>query len=85
MENMTDLLHWDDVKLPDKLCEKAQTFRESSMNANRVTLTMKDGRRISNVILAEGAWIAKIGSKLITRGEDLDFDPKDVEDISSEV
>ena len=82
---MTDLSQWDDVKLPDALCAKAQTFRESSMNANRVTITMKDGSRIPNVILAEGAWIAKVGNKLIKSGKDLGFDLKEIQDIKSEV
>ncbi len=81
----TDFSQWDDIKLPDPLCEKAQTFPESSMNANRVTITMKDGRRIYNVILAEGVWIAKIGNKMIKDGKDLDFDPREIQDIKSEV
>lgn len=82
---MTDLSQWDDIKLPDALCEKAQNFPESSMNANRVTITMKDGRRVYNVILADGAWIAKIGNKMIKSAKDLDFDPKEIQDIKSEV
>jgi len=82
---MIDWSKWDDIKLPDVLCQKAQTFPESSMNANRVTLIMKDGRRICNVILADGAWIAKIGDKMISNGQDLDFDLKEVQDIKSEV
>ena len=85
MKDMTDLSKWDDVKLPDALCQKAQQFPESSMNANRVTITLKDGRRIFNVILAEGAWIAKIGDKMVKSGCDLDFTPEDVADIKSEV
>jgi hypothetical protein len=76
---------FDDRKLPDNLCEKAQSFPESSMCANQVTLIFKDGKRKSNVILADGAWIVKVNGIKIENGDDLDFDPNDVEDILSEV
>jgi hypothetical protein len=84
-KKMTDWTQWDDRKLPEKLCEKVQSFPESSMSANRVTLTLSNGTLIHNVIIADGAWIAKIGDKMIKTGKDLDFNPSEIEDITSEV
>ena len=50
------------------------------MGAVRVTLVLRDKRRIHNVIIGGGA-ICKVGQQLIRSGADLDFSVSDIEDV----
>lgn len=43
------------------------------MGVARVTLTLRDGRRISPVYVAGGKEIVKVGD-----GDPIDFDPKEI-------
>ena len=73
------------LTLPEKLADKAITFPESSYGANRVTLVLRDGRRVSEVYLGGGTEIVKIGSRAVTSPEDLGFALVDIVDVVSEV
>ncbi len=73
------------LSLPDRLAEKTISFPESSYGANRVTLVLGDGRRVREVFLASGRDIVKVGTKAISRPEDLDFRVADIVDVVSEV
>ncbi len=72
------------LTIPDKLVEKAATFGEYSYGATRVILILADGRRIHDVFLAWGAEITKIGSRLINKPDELDFQIQDIADIQSQ-
>ena len=65
---------------PD-LAERAIAFGETSYGATRVTLILTDGRLIYDVVLVWGSEIAKVGSKIITKTDDLDFRIEDIKDL----
>lgn len=69
------------LTIPDKLVEKAATFGEFSYGATRVILILADGRRIHDVFLAWSAEITKIGNRLITNPDELDFRIQEIADI----
>ena len=69
------------LSIPAHLTDKAAALPESSYGATRVTLFLTDGRRISDVFLAWGTDIAKIGQRLITSSDELDFRLTDIEDL----
>ena len=75
----------DKLQIPEQFWERTANFPESSMGANRVKLDLKDGRRIYCVSLAWGKWIVKIGTKLITSEDELDFNIADITDVISEI
>ena len=50
-----------DLRIPDALVLKANTFPESSYGATTVTLILTNGRRIENVILGGAEWIVEGG------------------------
>ena len=53
---------------------------ECSYGAVRVTLVLRDGRRIHDVIIGADS-ICKIGQRLIQSESDLDFSVSDIEDV----
>ncbi len=67
-------------KLPDRFGSKVASFPECSYGAVRVTLILKGGRTIRDVIIGADA-ICKIGQKLIKSEADLDFSVSDIEDV----
>jgi len=73
------------LTLPQKLADKTVGFPESSYGANRVTLVLADGRRISEVFLAWGTEIVKVGARAVATPEDLSFAVTDIVDVISEV
>ena len=73
------------LKLPHQLADKTAGFPESSYGANRVTLVLADGRRISEVFLAWGTEIVKVGPRAVAAPEDLSFALSDIVDVISEV
>jgi hypothetical protein len=72
------------VSIPNFLHGKAGEIPESSYGATRVTLILKDGKRIGNVVLAWGSDIVKIGEKEIGEASEIGFDTNDVADIINE-
>jgi len=56
------------------------SFPECSYGAVRVTLVLRGGRRIRDVIIGADA-ICKIGQRHINSGSDLDFSVSEIEDI----
>jgi hypothetical protein len=73
------------VDLPQALGDKVVDFPESSYGANRVTLVLADGRRISNVTVAWGREIIRVGSRDIVDSRALGFRLEDLVDVESEV
>jgi len=71
--------------LPERLADKTILFPESSYGANRVTLILADGRRVHEVFIAGRGEIVKVGTKPVSRPEDLDFRVADIADVISEV
>jgi hypothetical protein len=73
------------ISLPDKLADRAAGFPECSYGANRVTLVLADGRRVSEVFLAWGREIVRVGSRQVSREDELDFRVTEIVDLVSEV
>jgi hypothetical protein len=69
------------LALPDELAHKALHFPESSYGATRVTLILSDGRRITDVILAGGVDIVRIGRRDIRDQSELGFRLVDIRDV----
>jgi len=72
------------IELPEHFLEKTEVMPESSYGVNKVTLVLKDGRRIQHVFLAWGHTIVKIEGKMIERDEKLSFKTEDITDIISD-
>ena len=68
------------LALPRPLADKAAGFPESSYGANRVTLVLKDGRRIFDVTLAWGSEIVAINCSPVEKRE-LGFGMSDIVDV----
>jgi hypothetical protein len=69
-------------RLPDKFSAKVVSLPECSYGAVRVTLVLKDGRRIRDVIIG-GDTICKIGQRHIRSAADLDFSVSDIENVKN--
>jgi hypothetical protein len=67
-------------RLPDRFSPRVESYPECSYGAVRVTLVLRDGRRIYDVIIGGDA-ICKIGKRLIKSEADLDFSISDIEDV----
>jgi hypothetical protein len=67
-------------RLPDRFGPKVVAMPECSYGAVRVVLVLKNGRRVHDVIVGEGA-ICKIGARLIESESDLDFSVSDIQDV----
>ena len=72
-------------KLPEQFRDRVASFPESSMGANRITIELSNGRRIYAVYIAWVDEIVKVGDKIIEKMEDLDFDPSEITNVTSEV
>jgi hypothetical protein len=64
-------------RLPDKFARKVASFPECSYGAVQITLVLRDGRRIHDVIVGGDA-ICKIGERHIHSEDDLDFRVSDI-------
>jgi len=71
------------IEIPARFTEKAARFPESSYGATTVTIVLTDGRRISDVVLAWGRQIVRVGGMLIDKPEQLGFDLGMVQDVES--
>ncbi len=69
------------MDLPEPLAEIAAEFPETSYGACKVTLILRCGRRVSDVTLAWGREIIKIGSKPINEMEGIDFAVTDIVEV----
>ena len=67
-------------RLPDRFGPKVAAIPECSYGAVRVTLVLRDGRRIHDVIIGADA-ICKVGQRPINSEADLDFAVSDIEDV----
>ena len=72
------------LSIAPNLAERAIAFRETSFGGTRVTLILRDGRHIHDVVLAWGSEITKVGTQIITKPDDLDFKIDEIEDIQSQ-
>jgi hypothetical protein len=77
-----DTEHTPDMypRLPDRFGSAVASYPECSYGAVRVTLVLKSGRRIRDVIIGGDA-ICKIGQKEIKSESDLDFLVSDIEGV----
>lgn len=69
-------------RLPDKFISRVNSYPECSYGAVQVTLVLRGGRRIHDVIIGGNA-ICKIGQRHISSDADLDFAVTEIEDIES--
>ena len=67
-------------RLPDRFGSKVASYPECSYGAVRVTLVLRDGRRIYDVIIGGNA-ICKIGQRHIRSESDLDFSVADIRNV----
>ena len=67
-------------RLPARLGSKVAAYPECSYGAVRVTLVLRDGRRIYDVIIGGDA-ICKIGQRHIRSETDLDFSVADIRNV----
>ena len=67
-------------RLPARFGPKVVSLPECSYGAVRVTLVLRNGRRIHDVIIGGDA-ICKIGQRLIQSKADLDFPVSDIKDV----
>jgi hypothetical protein len=66
------------MELPKPLAEVAAEFPETSYGACKATLILRCGRKVSDVTLAWGREIVKIGSKPIEEMGKIDFAAIDI-------
>ena len=66
------------VELPKSLQDKAASARETSYGAARVTVILKNGQRIPDVIVAWGREIVKCGGR-----DEIPFTSNDILDIEA--
>ena len=69
------------LAIPSALAGKAAGFPESSYGANRVTLILKDGKKITRVTLAWGSEIVQIDGERVEEEKDLGFRLADIVDV----
>ena len=67
-------------RLPERFGSKVASYPECSYGAVRVTLVLRDGRRIYDVIIGGNA-ICKIGQRHIRSESDLDFSVADIHNV----
>lgn len=70
------------MTLPKQIQEKIAAMPETSHGANRVTLILKDGRRISDVVVAWSDEVVKVGGREVKKTEDLGFVFGDIVDVT---
>ena len=71
-----------------EICEAAngcEALEVMEAERDSVTLVLADGRRVHEVFIAGRGEIVKIGTRLVSRPEDLDFRVADIADVISEV
>jgi hypothetical protein len=69
------------LEIPAKLVDKARGFGECSYGANRVTLVLKDGSKVSRVTLAWGEEIVQIDGERVEEEKKLGFAMADIVDV----
>ena len=68
-------------RIPERFRDRVAAFPESSMCATRIKVDLTNGRKIYDVIIAGRGDIVKVGTKLIEKPEDLDFDPAEIVEV----
>lgn len=61
------------LRIPDKLFAKANSFPKSSYGATTVTLILRDGKRIDDVILTGASEIVRVKGRDVADAGDLGF------------
>ena len=75
----------DYPKIPIQFRDRVASFPESSMGVVRIKLILSDGQKIRDVFIGGDGIIAKIGTTIIQKTKDLDFDPKTIVEVHSEI
>ena len=61
------------MRLPPEVEEKVMRMAESSYGATLVTLSLSDGKKIRNVVMAGGLYVSWIGDREVKKKEELGF------------
>jgi len=69
------------LTLPDPIRDKIATMPETAYGANRVTLVLKSGRLVGEVVVAWAKDVVRVGEADVSNATDLDFDVRDVMDV----
>src|SRR5688572_5331863 len=69
------------LQVSDELFAKANRFPESSYGATTVTLILRDGRRIDEVVLGGASHIVKVAGRHVSAASDLDFSVSEIVDL----
>ena len=72
-------------KIPTQFRDRVSGFPESSMCATRIKITLSDGNIIHDVIIGGDGFIVKVGTTLIQKTDDLQFDPREIIEVQSEI
>jgi GNAT superfamily N-acetyltransferase len=72
------------LRLPADVEEKTMRMEEYSHGAIIVSLILRDGRKISNAVMAGGVFLAWVGEREIQKEEELDFSLDDVVDAEEQ-
>jgi hypothetical protein len=72
------------LELSRPVVEKVAGMPEFSCGANLVTLVLRDGRKVYNVIVAGGC-VAKVEHELLSDGDELDFPVGEVVDAERQI
>jgi hypothetical protein len=70
------------LPLPKVVQEKVAAMPETAYGANRVTLILRDGRRIFDVDIAWAAEIAKVGGREVKEEKELGFLLQEIIDVT---
>lgn len=70
------------LTLPEPIQEKVAAMPETSYGANRVTLVLKNGRRVFDVDIAWAAEITRVGGREVKNEQELGFSLREIVDVT---
>jgi hypothetical protein len=70
------------LTLPEAIQQKVAAMRETSYGVNRVTLVLKDGRRVFDADIAWANEIARIGGRAVKEESQLGFSLREIVDVT---
>ena len=73
------------LRLPPFVEGKVMRMGEYSHGATLVTLTLRDGKKIRNVVMAGGLFVSWIGDREFKKEEELDFSVDEVVDAEHQI
>lgn len=73
------------LRLPAAVEEKVMRMGEHSHGATLVTLTLRDGKTVSNVVMASGYYLCWVDGREIKKESELEFSLSDVTDAKQQI